>query len=42
MIANNTSIKDFFKPAAKRFDSIYSKRAFVHWYAGEGLEEGEI
>lgn len=25
---------------ANKFDTIYSKRAFVHWYVGEGLSEG--
>jgi hypothetical protein len=22
-----------------KFDLMYSKRAFVHWYVGEGMEE---
>jgi hypothetical protein len=22
-----------------KFDLLYSKRAFVHWYVGEGMEE---
>ncbi len=27
---------------AKNFDSIYCKRAFVHWFVGEGMESGEF
>ena len=25
-----------------KFDLMYAKRAFVHWYGGEGMEEGEF
>jgi tubulin alpha len=25
-----------------KFDLLYKKRAFVHWYVGEGMEEGEF
>jgi tubulin alpha len=25
-----------------KFDLLYSKRAFVHWFVGEGMEEGEF
>ena len=25
-----------------KFDLMHSKRAFVHWYVGEGMEEGEF
>jgi tubulin alpha len=24
-----------------KFDLMFAKRAFVHWYVGEGMEEGE-
>ncbi|TYI93866.1 hypothetical protein E1A91_D02G164100v1 [Gossypium mustelinum] len=25
-----------------KFDLMYAKRAFVHWYVDEGMEEGEF
>ena len=25
-----------------KFDLMYAKRAFVHWYVGAGMEEGEF
>merc|ERR1712142_107725 len=27
---------------APKYDMMYSQRAFVHWYVGEGMEEGEF
>ena len=27
---------------AHKFDLMYAKRAFVHWFVGEGMEEGEF
>jgi len=43
MIANNTGIaRVFTKRIAQKYDLMYSQRAFVHWYVGEGMEEGEF
>ena len=25
-----------------KYDLVYTKHAFVHWYIGEGMEEGEF
>jgi tubulin alpha len=43
MIANNTAISRVFSERiSKKFDLMYSQRAFVHWFVGEGMEEGEF
>jgi tubulin alpha len=42
MISNSSSISEVFKRINYKFDMMYAKRAFVHWYVGEGMEEGEF
>jgi len=42
MIANSTAIAQVFTRIDQKFDMMYAKRAFVHWYVGEGMEEGEF
>ena len=42
MIANNTAIAEAWKRLDHKFDLMYAKRAFVHWFVGEGMEEGEF
>merc|ERR1712157_601032 len=42
-IGNNTAISRVFSERiSKKYDMMYSQRAFVHWYVGEGMEEGEF
>jgi len=43
MIGNNTAIaRVFTKRVNEKFDMMYAQRAYVHWYVGEGMEEGEF
>jgi tubulin alpha len=42
MISNSTAISEVFSRIDHKFDLMYAKRAFVHWYVGEGMEEGEF
>merc|ERR1711970_868068 len=40
MMSNTTAVAEVFSRLDHKFDLMYSKRAFVHWYVGEGMEEG--
>lgn len=42
MISNTTAIQEAWARLNHKFDLMYAKRAFVHWYVGEGMEEGEF
>ncbi|XP_040848456.1 tubulin alpha-1C chain-like [Ochotona curzoniae] len=42
MLANTTAIAQAWSRLNHKFDLMYAKRAFVHWYVGEGMEEGEF
>jgi len=42
MISNSTAIAEIYSRYDHKFDLMYAKRAFVHWYVGEGMEEGEF
>merc|ERR1711953_1322803 len=43
MIGNNVAINRVFRERlSKKYDMMYSQRAYVHWYVGEGMEEGEF
>ncbi|KAH3679984.1 hypothetical protein WICPIJ_008460 [Wickerhamomyces pijperi] len=42
MLSNTTAIAEAWRRIDRKFDLMYAKRAFVHWYVGEGMEEGEF
>ncbi|KAI8872054.1 tubulin alpha-3 chain [Ramicandelaber brevisporus] len=42
MISNTTAIAEAWSRLNHKFDLMYAKRAFVHWFVGEGMEEGEF
>ncbi len=39
-LMNATGFAETISRLEDKFDSMYAKRAFVHWYVGEGLSEG--
>ena len=42
MLSNTTAMAEAWARLDHKFDLMYAKRAFVHWYVGEGMEEGEL
>ena len=42
MISNTSAIAEVFSRIDHKVDLMYATRAFVHWYVGEGMEEGEF
>lgn len=41
-LSNTTVISEVWAHMDHKFDLLYAKNAFVHWYVGEGMEEGEF
>lgn len=41
-IANSTSINEIFKRLSQQFNAMYRKKAFIHWYTCEGMDELEF
>ena len=42
MLSNTTAIAQAWARMNYKFDLMYAKRAFLHWYIGEGMEEEEF
>jgi tubulin beta len=41
-IGNNTAIKFIFKRVGDQFRAMFKRKAFLHWYTGEGMDEMEF
>lgn len=42
MISNTTAMNQSISRVDRKFDLMFSKKAFVHWYTQEGMEESEF
>lgn len=41
-IGNTTAIHELFQRIAEQFSAMYKRKAFLHWYTGEGMEENDF
>ncbi|TRY70006.1 hypothetical protein TCAL_05284 [Tigriopus californicus] len=41
-IGNTTAIQDIFKRISEQFTVMFRRRAFLHWFTGEGMDEMEF
>jgi len=41
-IGNSTSIQELFRRVQKQFSAMFKRKAFLHWYTDEGMEEMEF
>ena len=41
-IGNSTAIQETWKRVAEQFTAMFRRKAFLHWYTGEGMDEMEF
>merc|ERR1712159_926912 len=41
-IGNSTAIQELFKRGSEQFSAMFRRKAFLHWYTGEGMDEMEF
>ena len=41
-IGNTTAVQEMFKRVSEQFTSMFRRKAFLHWYTGEGMDEMEF
>jgi hypothetical protein len=38
-VGNSTAIQELFKRISEQFTAMFRRKAFLHWYTGEGMDE---
>ena len=41
-IGNSTAIQEMFQRVSEQFTGMFRRKAFLHWYTGEGMDEMEF
>ncbi|ESL08998.1 hypothetical protein TRSC58_03289 [Trypanosoma rangeli SC58] len=41
-VGNNTCIQEMFRRVGEQFTAMFRRKAFLHWYTGEGMDEMEF
>ncbi|RWV97161.1 hypothetical protein GW17_00040067, partial [Ensete ventricosum] len=41
-MGNSTSIQEMFRRVSEQFTVMFRRKAFLHWYTGEGMDEMEF
>jgi tubulin beta len=41
-VGNSTAIQELFKRVSTQFSAMFKRKAFLHWYIGEGMDEMEF
>jgi tubulin beta len=39
IVGNSTAIQELFKRVSEQFTAMFRRKAFLHWYTGEGMDE---
>jgi hypothetical protein len=42
IVGNNTAITNVFQRLVQQFDTMFHKKAYLHWYTGEGMDVQEF
>ena len=41
-LGNSTAIQELFRHMSERFIAMFKRKAFLHWYTQEGMDETEV